>query len=33
MTDREEIINCYKAMYDGEIAKDIEFMRPYSDES
>jgi|UPI000556DB00 ketosteroid isomerase-like protein len=33
MADKDEIIACYKAMYDGEIRKDIAFMRPYFDES
>ena len=33
MSDREEIIACYKAMYDGEIRKDTEYLKEYLDES
>ena len=33
MTDREEIIACYEAMYDGEIRKDTEYLSHYLDES
>lgn len=33
MSDRDEIIACYEAMYDGEIRKDIEYLRQYLDES
>ncbi len=31
--DREQIIACYKAMYDGMIRKDIEYLKEYLDES
>ncbi len=33
MNDRDEIIACYKAMYDGEIRKDIDYLKEYLDES
>lgn len=33
MSDREEIVACYEAMYDGEIRKDIEYLKEYLDES
>ncbi|MBE6129497.1 MAG: nuclear transport factor 2 family protein [Erysipelotrichaceae bacterium] len=33
MNDREEIIACYEAMYDGECRKDTEYMAQYLDES
>lgn len=33
MSDKEEIIACYKAMYDGEIRKDIQYLRQVLDES
>lgn len=33
MTDKEEIIACYEAMYDGEIRKDTEYLSQYLDES
>ncbi len=33
MGDREEIIACYEAMYDGEIRKDTEYLKNYLDES
>ena len=33
MNDREGIIACYKAMYDGEIRKDTEYLKQYLDES
>lgn len=33
MSDKEEIIACYKAMYDGEIRKDIQYLGQVLDES
>lgn len=33
MSDREEIIRCYEAMYDGEIRKDIPYLKQFLDES
>ena len=33
MSDKDEIIACYKAMYDGECRKDTEYMAQYLDES
>lgn len=33
MSDKDEIIACYKAMYEGEIRKDIEFLKNYLDDS
>ena len=32
-SDREQIIACYEAMYDGEIRKDIGYLKKYLDES
>ena len=33
MNDKEQIIACYEAMYDGEIRKDTEYLKKYLDES
>ena len=33
MSDREEIVRCYEAMYDGEIRRDIPYLKKYPDES
>ena len=33
MSDREEIIACYEAMYDGEIRKDTEYLKQVLDPS